>query len=318
MGFVVSYNTGIERRGAIHNKRNEMKMMMRSMTGFGRGENGDQNRKFSVEIKSVNHRYNDITIKLPRTMNFLEERARKALQAYIFRGKTDVYILFESYSQNDIQIILNEPLADAYVGQLRQIQQRYGLQDEITLSLVAKFPDIISVEKTVEDEEQLWSLLQPALESAVQEFVSMREREGEALKQDLIKKLSNIETLVEEITLRAPFVVLEYKERLQTRLREWMEGKDIDEARLMTEVTIFADRCSIDEELIRLRSHISQLRKILDTKDSVGRKLDFLIQEMNREANTIGSKANDLMITQSTIEVKSEIEKIREQVQNIE
>lgn len=292
--------------------------MIKSMTGYGRGENESDNRKFSVEIKSVNHRYNDISIRLPRSMNYLEDKIRKILMKKIMRGKTDVYITFETFSDNDINIKINEPLAKAYCEKLDYLKLYYGLTGDNILDLVAKFPDVITVEKVQEDEDTVWNALLPALEGAIDSFVSMREAEGESLKEDVLKKTELIEEYVSKIKERAPFVAEDYRKRLTDRLNELLADTNIDEQRILTEVTVFADRACIDEEITRLGSHINQLRDIFSKDESIGRKLDFLIQEMNREANTIASKSNDIRITQITIELKSEIEKIREQIQNIE
>lgn len=293
--------------------------MIRSMTGYGRGENIKNDRKFTVEIKSVNHRYNDISIKLPKSMNYIEDIVRKKLIQQISRGKTDVYIFFETNSKDDINISLNETLADAYVKEFDYIKKRYDLKDNISLSLMYEIPDIITIEKVYTHEDIILNTLMPAIEIALSEFVQFRQREGLALKNDILLKLTNIYNLVEKIKVRSPKMVLDYKNKLQTRLNELLgNASEIDETKLITEVTIFADRCSVDEEIIRLFSHIDQTKTILNQKEAVGRKLDFLIQEMNREANTIGSKSNDIEITKTTIDLKSEIEKIREQVQNIE
>ncbi|MEA4973246.1 MAG: YicC/YloC family endoribonuclease [Candidatus Metalachnospira sp.] len=292
--------------------------MIKSMTGYGRGENESDNRKFSVEIKSVNHRYNDISIRLPRSMNYLEDKIRKILMKKIMRGKTDVYITFETFSNDDINIKINEPLAKAYCEKLDYLKLYYGLTGDNILDLVAKFPDVITVEKVQEDEDTVWNALLPALEGAIDSFVSMREAEGESLKEDVLKKTEFIEEYVSKIKERAPFVAEDYRKRLTDRLNELLADTNIDEQRILTEVTVFADRACIDEEITRLGSHINQLRDIFCKDESIGRKLDFLIQEMNREANTIASKSNDIRITQITIELKSEIEKIREQIQNIE
>lgn len=292
--------------------------MIRSMTGYGRCENEAEGRKFSVEIKSVNHRYNDISIRLPKSMNYLEDRTRKTLMKKIMRGKTDVYISFESFSEDDVNIKINEPLAKAYCEKLNFLRETYNLTGNDTLDLVAKFPDVITVEKVQEDEDTIWNTLLPALEGALDNFIAMRETEGEALKTDILIKADIIEGLVEQVRERAPIVAEDYRERLNARLQELLADTAIDEQRILTEVTVFADRACIDEEITRLTSHISQLRSIFEKEDPIGRKLDFLIQEMNREANTIASKSNDIKITQLTIELKSEIEKIREQIQNIE
>lgn len=292
--------------------------MIRSMTGYGRGENEAEGRKFSVEIKSVNHRYNDISIRLPRAMNYLEDKIRKTLMKKIMRGKTDVYINFESFSEDDVNIKINEPLAKAYCEKLDFLRSNYGLEGNNTLELVAKFPDIITVEKVQDDEDTIWNALLPALECAIDNFIAMREVEGETLKADILKKADIIEKYVEIVKERAPFVAEDYRQKLTARLVEILGETNIDEQRILTEVTTFADRACIDEEITRLISHISQLREIFTKDEPIGRKLDFLVQEMNREANTIASKSNDIKITQTTIEIKSEIEKIREQIQNIE
>ncbi len=292
--------------------------MIRSMTGYGRSENESDGRKFSVEIKSVNHRYNDISIRLPRSMNYLEDKIRKTLMKKIMRGKTDVFINFESFSEDDVNIKVNEPLAKAYCDKLEFLRETYGLTGNDTLDLVAKFPDVITVEKVQEDEDTIWNALLPALDGALNNFISMREAEGETLKMDILKKADIIEGLVKKIEERAPLVADDYRQRLTARVTELLADTNIDEQRILTEVTIFADRACIDEELTRLNSHISQLRSIFGMNESIGRKLDFLVQEMNREANTIASKSNDISVTQTTIELKSEIEKIREQIQNIE
>lgn len=292
--------------------------MIKSMTGYGRGEHEAEGRKFSVEIKAVNHRYNDISIRLPRSMNYLEDKIRKTLTKKIMRGKTDVFITFESFSEDDVNIKINEPLAKAYCEKLEYLKLNYGLTGDNTLDLVVKFPDIITVEKVQEDEDTIWNALLPALDDALNSFISMREIEGEALKKDILKKADVIENYVAEIKERAPLVAEDYRQRLTDRLNELLADTSIDEQRILTEVTIFADRACIDEEITRLTSHISQLRSIFAKDEPIGRKLDFLVQEMNREANTIASKSNDIKITQITVELKSEIEKIREQIQNIE
>lgn len=292
--------------------------MIRSMTGYGRGENEAHDRKFTVEIKSVNHRYNDITIKLPRSMNYLEDKIRKILMQYIFRGKTDVYITFESFSKEDISVTVNENLAAAYVERLQELEDKYQLSSNDSLGLVARFPDVIVQEHIEEDAEQLWNTLLPALEGAANKFVAMREAEGAALMKDIQLKAEQMKTLVDEVQERSPVVAEEYREKLKNRLNELLDTIEIDEQRLAAEAAILADRSCIDEEITRLYSHIEQLQEILSFGGQVGRKLDFLVQEFNREANTIASKANDIQITKATIELKSEIEKIREQVQNIE
>lgn len=292
--------------------------MIRSMTGYGRGENIKDNRKFTVEIKSVNHRYNDITIKLPRSMNYIEDIVRKRLMQQISRGKTDAYIFFETNSQDDIKICLNEILADEYVLQFTKLKQKYKLKDDLSLSLLTTIPDLFTIDKEFVNKDIIIQTLMPALDNALDEFIKLREREGEALKKDILLKLENISNLVDNIKIRSPIMVLEFRDKLKAKVSELLDNSEIDENRILTEVTIFSERCSVDEEVTRLSSHINQVKVILDEKEAIGRKLDFIVQEMNREANTIASKSNDTEITQLTIELKSEIEKIREQVQNIE
>lgn len=292
---------------------------MKSMTGYGRGEALQYDRKFVVEIKAVNHRYNEVTVKLPRAMIMYEDAVKKVIGKKVFRGKTDVYIGFESFSDDDVSIEFNKPLADAYINVLEQIKQRYGLDQPIRLDLVAKFPDVVTVDKTLaaDSGDKVWACLETALNEAVDNFVAMRTAEGEALKKDILNKLVGIRATVERIEKRAPFVAEDYRQRLLARLGE-LDELNVDEGRIVTEVTIFADKACIDEEITRLYSHIEQMKTIVCEETPVGRKLDFLVQEMNREVNTIGSKSNDLEITNCAVDLKSEIEKIREQIQNIE
>ncbi len=292
--------------------------MIRSMTGYGKGENEKDGRKFTVEIKSVNHRYNDISIKLPRFMISMEDKIKKNISKKIFRGKTDVFINFETEAQDDVQVKLNEPLARSYVEKLNELKEMFGLETPNALDLVAKFPDILSTEKVEEEGDVIWEALEPALNEAVENFIHMRETEGETLKKDILLKNQKIKEITDKIKERAPFVVDEYKEKLNARLAELMDKNVIDEQRIAAEITIYSDRCCIDEELTRMYSHIKQLESILESDGSIGRKLDFLVQEMNREANTTASKSSDITITNAAIELKTEIEKIREQIQNLE
>lgn len=293
---------------------------MKSMTGYGRGECTLFNRKFVVEIKAVNHRYNDITIKMPRTMLAYEDTIKKTITSKVFRGKIDVYVSFESFSEDDINITVNDNLAKGYISALAELKDKFNIQDNISLDLVAKFPDIITVDKGIASEEagkEIGACLMSATVDAVDNFIEMRLREGEALKKSIIEKLRTIFTAVNRIDERAPEVAKDYRKRLEEKLKELDEIK-ADESRILTEVLIFSDRACIDEEITRLYSHIQQMQSILEETTPVGRKLDFLVQEMNREVNTIGSKSNDLVITNIIVETKSEIEKIREQIQNIE
>lgn len=292
--------------------------MVRSMTGYGKGEHMANDYRFVVEMKSVNHRYNDISVKLPRFMNELEDAIRKKAMQYIARGNTDIYITFETFSDNDVVVKINEPLAKAYTEKLYELEQKFGVYSKYKLDLVARFADVISVEKAEEQKDVLWETLLPALDEAILKFVEMRQKEGEALVNDILKKRELIQQMTEQIKKRSPIVVKEYKEKLQNRIKELLSGVEADEQRIAMETALFADRSCVDEEITRLESHIIQLKEILQKGGQIGRKLDFLVQEMNREVNTIASKANDIEITGITIEMKSEIEKIREQIQNIE
>ena len=292
--------------------------MIRSMTGYGRGEFEKDGRKFIVEMRSVNHRYGDISVKMPRFMMFLEDRIKKTAAARVIRGKTDIYINFESSYEGDTEVIFNENLADSYMEKVRIIEERYGVTSPDKLTLVARYPDVITSKKAEEDMDVLWEALSPALNEALDKFIEMREAEGENLRKDILVKNDNIEALLKEVEEKAPLVAEEYRQKLMQRLTALLDETEIDEQRILTEVTIFADKACIDEEITRLKSHIQQLRNIFAAGGQVGRKLDFLVQEMNREANTIGSKSNNIDVTKKVVEIKSEIEKIREQVQNIE
>ena len=292
--------------------------MIRSMTGFGRGNYEESGRSFVIEIKSVNHRYLDVNVKFPRAMISLEERIRKAISEKISRGKIDVFVTQNNYEKEDMVASFNEHLADSYVKCLEEIRDRYSVRDDISVSLIAKFPDVISLQKDEQDLEELWKTAEVPLKMAIDALVAMREREGEKLKEDIVTRCNNISELVEKVELRAPLVVKEYKERLEQRLKELLNGAVIDENRVAMEIAIFADRSNIDEEIVRLKSHIAQMIENTKMEESVGRKLDFILQELNRETNTIGSKANDAELVQIVLNMKNEIEKIREQVQNVE
>lgn len=288
------------------------------MTGYGQGKLISDDRKFTVEIRSVNHRYNDINVRLPRTLNYLEDKIRTFIKERVSRGKIDVFVSFETTSKDDFEVYLNENLLDAYLEQLNIIKNKSTVIDDISVSLLARFPEVIIVNKKEDDKDILWQLLEEALKEAFNNFLAMREKEGENLKEDLLAKLKVCENYLAKIKERSPNLAEEYKNKLEKRLQELLPDHSIDENRLAMEIAIFADHCSIDEEIVRLESHINQFRNILNHEEIVGRKLDFLVQEMNREVNTIGSKANDLQISQNVIELKSEIEKIREQIQNLE
>ncbi len=293
---------------------------MHSMTGYGRGECTLYNRKFVVEIKAVNHRYNDVTVKMPRIMLPYEDKLKKLIGSKVFRGKIDVYVTFETFSKDDVSISINEGIVESYIAVLNEMKEKYNIKDSISLDLVAKFPDAVSVEKGLVSEnaeDEIDQCLTKAAEEALDSFVAMREREGEALKSSILEKLGIIKKYVDAINERAPLVAEDYKARLTEKLNELEEIK-ADESRILTEVLIFSDKACIDEEITRMYSHIEQMRTIIEEKVPVGRKLDFLVQEMNREVNTMGSKSNDLKITSAVVDTKSELEKIREQIQNIE
>lgn len=292
--------------------------MIRSMTGFGRGESKGDGKTFIIEIKTVNHRYSDVFVKMPRSISFLEDKVRELVNKSVSRGKIDVYITYEEIGEDSRTVVLDEALANAYLKTLTQARDKFGLKDDLSVSLLTRFPDVLKVEKVEEDEDKIWELLKVALENALRSLVSMRENEGQELKNSLCERSEYIESILKIIVGRAPEVVKEYKQKLESRIQDILDQKTIDETRLAMEVAIFADRCSIDEEIVRLGSHLGQLREALQMQQPVGRKLDFLVQEMNREINTIGSKANDLIITKNVVEIKSEVEKIREQIQNIE
>lgn len=293
--------------------------MVKSMTGFGRGEFKSEIHNFKVEIKAVNHRYNDISVKMPRHIGYLEENIKKVIKTKINRGKIDVYVNLEYINDSSIDIKVDIPLAKSYKAALEELSNELNLGDNIILNNILGIPEIIKTERKELDEDATWDCLKEALNSAVLDIMSMKTAEGEALKEDMIMRLRKIEKIVLDIEKRSPVVVLEYRDKLNERIKELLDkDANIDEDRIAYEVVFFADKSNIDEEIVRLKSHINQFISILEDTDQIGRKLDFLIQEMNREINTIGSKANDMLISQNVVEVKSEIEKIREQVQNVE
>ena len=292
--------------------------MIKSMTGFGRCEVAENNRKFTVEMKSVNHRYLDVNIKMPKKLNFFESAIRTELKNYISRGKVDVFITYEDYTENNANIRYNRDLAAEYLKYLRQMQEDFGLDDDIRVSTLSRYPEVFSMEEADTSEEELWKELQKAIKGAAEGFVQTRIVEGEHLRDDLIDKLDGMLKMVDFISDRSPQIVQEYRQKLEDKVKELLGDAQVDENRLLTEVTIFADKVCVDEELVRLRSHIETTKKTLQEGGSIGRKLDFIAQEMNREANTTLSKSNDMEISNCAIELKTEIEKVREQIQNIE
>lgn len=293
--------------------------MVKSMTGFGRGEAQDARRQFTVEIKTVNHRYNDIVVRMPKRFTYLEEKIKEIIKSEIKRGRVEIYVSVENIQGTDSRISLNIPLVHQYLNVLNEMKNEFNVHDDISVSLLSTFPDVLVIETEEENEDEIWKCLQIATVKAVDMLIKMRVAEGERLREDILKKCKYIQGIVNKIEFRAPNVVNEYKAKLKERIRELLdETAQLDENRVNMEVALFADKCSIDEEIVRLRSHIKQLIRAFDEVNAIGRKLDFLIQEMNREINTIGSKASDLEIINYVVEIKSELEKIREQVQNIE
>ncbi|MCR4598940.1 MAG: YicC family protein [Acetatifactor sp.] len=292
--------------------------MIKSMTGFGRCEVTENNRKFTVEMKAVNHRYLDVNMKMPKKLNFFESSIRNELKNYISRGKVDLFITYEDLNENTSNVHYNKELAAEYLKYLRQMQADFGLEDDIRVSTLSKYPDVFTMEENEGDEEELWKELKKAIDGAAEMFVQSRITEGENLRNDLIAKLDGMLRLVDFIAERSPQIIAEYRQKLQDKVQEMLGDNTVDENRLITEVTIFADKVCVDEEMVRLRSHVETTKEALLAGGSIGRKLDFIAQEMNREANTILSKSNDLEISNCGIELKTEIEKVREQIQNIE
>lgn len=292
--------------------------MIKSMTGFGRAEVSTESCKVTVEMKSVNHRYLDVNMKMPKKLNFFEASIRNLLKEYIQRGKVDLFISYEDLSENSVNITYHKEVAAEYVSYLQQMAADFSLENDIRVSSLARFPEVMTLDDVEIDEEGVWKSLEKAIREAAEGFVESRIKEGENLCKDLVSKLDEMLEAVDFIEVRSPQIIEEYKKRLTDKVQEMLQDAKVDEARLVTEVTIFADKVCVDEELVRLRSHIQTTKNTLLEGGGIGRKLDFLAQEMNREANTILSKANDLEISNKGIELKTAIEKVREQIQNIE
>ncbi|MDE6761220.1 MAG: YicC family protein [Lachnospiraceae bacterium] len=292
--------------------------MIKSMTGFGRSESVTKDRKIVIEMKSVNHRYCDLNIKMPKKFNYFEAAIRNHLKQYIGRGKVDIFITYEDYTEDNVCIKYNSDIASEYVKYLGQMAEEFGLKSDLSPVALSRFPEVLILEDQSENEEELWRELVVILDEAANKFVESRTKEGEALKNDLMGKLDGMISMVDYIEGVSPSLVEAYRKRLEEKVKELLEGKALDESRILTEVTIYADKICVDEETVRLRSHIQNTKAILLEGGNVGRKLDFIAQEMNREANTILSKAGSLDISNKAIDLKTEIEKVREQIQNIE
>ena len=292
--------------------------MIRSMTGFGRGEATVDGRDITVEIKSVNHRYFEFNCRTTRGFGFLEEKLKSYIKERVSRGKIDMFVSLSQKEDTEAIVKINPSLARGYINALRKLSDEYGVKDDISVSTVSSYSDIFQVHKAPEDEEEVWNAVKPVLDTALNNFITMRETEGEKMKADVMSRAKHILSIVDEIESRSPERVKEYETRLKERIEELLGSADYDEQRVITEVAIFADKVAVDEETVRLRSHFDQLKNLMDSDGEVGRKLDFIIQEMNREANTIGSKANDSSLSHMVVDIKAEIEKIREQIQNIE
>ena len=292
--------------------------MIKSMTGFGRCEVQKDSRKFTVELKSVNHRYLDVNIRMPKKLNFFETAIRTLLKSYANRGKVDIFITYEDLSQAQVSVKYNAALAAEYLKYLKQMEEEFGLENDVRVSTLSRYPEVFTMEEQSEDEEELWNGLKEALEGAFGQFVETRKTEGENLKEDILSKLDLLSEQIGYIEERSPQIVAEYRAKLEDKMKELLADTQSEASRLAAEVILFADQICTDAEVGRLKSHISHMRNTLEEQDEIGRKLDFIAQEMNREANTILSKANDIEVSDRAISLKTEIEKIREQIQNIE
>lgn len=292
--------------------------MIKSMTGYGSAKGSVEDLTISVELKSVNNRYLDTSVRMPRSFLFAEDAVKNAVQSKISRGKVDVFVSVDSSTSNDVVVRVNEPLLKSYIEALRHIAEEYALSDDLTVSTVSRLPDVLSVEKKDQDADAITAGLREITNRALADFDIMREREGQKLKEDILSRLVTIETLLSVIEREAPKTVEDYRSRLRQKMEEVLNGAGVDENRLLQEAALYADHIAVDEETVRLHSHISQLRTMLGGGSPIGRKIDFLIQEFNREANTIGSKCQNSDIAHVVVDLKSEIEKIREQIQNIE
>lgn len=292
--------------------------MIQSMTGFGRGEASDENYKIEIEMKSVNHRYLDINVRLPRKLNFYETEIRNQVKQFADRGKVDIFVTFSDITGKSVNVTYNKEVAEAYLSGIRQLSKDLKLENTTVAYQISRFPDVFTMEESSPDEDMVGTLIKTAMDRAGEQFVLSRRTEGNKLKEDLMGKFSRIESLVDSVAERSPQIVQEYHQRIQDKVAELLGDSQIDEGVLATELVVFADKICVDEEMVRLRTHVVHMKETLEEEGTIGRKLDFLTQEMNREANTILSKANDIIVSNYGIELKTEIEKIREQIQNIE
>ena len=293
-------------------------MMVMSMTGFGRAELSVGTRDIIVEIKSVNHRYYEFSCRTGRGYSFLEDKLKKYVGEKVSRGKVDMYVSVTENDDTAVEVELNRPLAKGYVDAMRALSKEYEIEDDISVSTLARISDIFQIHRPPTDEEAVFNDVKVAVDAAMEHFLEMRRVEGEKLRADILSRAEHIIAIVGEIEERSPITVQEYRERLYTKLKDVLQSNNIDDQRILTEAAIFADKVAVDEETVRLRSHFDQMKRFLDSDQPIGRKLDFIVQEMNREANTIGSKVTDSQLAHKVVEIKGEIEKIREQVQNIE
>ena len=293
--------------------------MIRSMTGFGHGEvSNDKNQKVTVEMKSVNHRYCDISLKLPKKLAMFEANIRNIMKEYASRGKIDIYVSYEDLSETAVSLHYNQAMAAEYMQVFKKMQEDFGIETKITAEALAKYPEVVTLEEVQQDEEVWWELLEAALRQAAEKFLETRTIEGANLKKDLLGKLDQMAADVAFIERRSPQIIAEYRAKLEEKVKEFLEDSAIEENRIAAEVTLYADKIAVDEEIVRLQSHISSMTDVLESDESIGRKLDFMAQEMNREANTILSKSSDVDLADHAIELKTNIEKVREQIQNIE
>lgn len=293
--------------------------MIRSMTGFGHGEvSNDKNQKVTVEMKSVNHRYCDISLKLPKKLAMFEANIRNIMKEYASRGKIDIYVSYEDLSETAVSLHYNQAMAEEYMQVFKKMQEDFNIETKITAEALAKYPEVVTIEEVQQDEEVWWELLEAALRQAAEKFVETRTIEGANLKRDLLGKLDQMAADVAFIEERSPQIIAEYRSKLEEKVKEFLEDLTIEENRIAAEVTLYADKIAVDEEIVRLQSHISSMTDVLESDESIGRKLDFMAQEMNREANTILSKSSDVDLADHAIELKTNVEKVREQIQNIE